>query len=92
MTGDGRHKGDDVPRSLTRIRRLHDRLIDEGSKSRRETWSLVEADGKRKVLFEAHESGKPNASQPIEQRLMTVREALRGPRKIARRIWLSLED
>ena len=92
MTGDGRPKSHLAPRSLTHIKRLHERSVDEGGKSRRETWSLVEADGRRKVLFEAHEPGKPSASEPIEQRLMTVRDALREPRKIARQIWLSLED
>ena len=79
-------------RSLTRIRTLHERSVGEGGVSRHETWSLVEVDGERRVLFEAHSSEQGGASPPLEQRLMTLREALRGPRAVARQIWLALDD
>ncbi len=54
MTGDGRPKKPLPPRSLTRIRTLHERSLGEGGVSRHEIWSLVEVGGERKVLFEAH--------------------------------------
>lgn len=60
--------------------------------SRHETWSLVEADGERKILFEAHEVGKAGVSQTVEQRFLALREALRGPQDVTREIWLGLED
>ena len=92
MTGDGRPKSPLPPRLLTRIRTLHERSLGEGGASRHEIWSLVEVSGERKVLFEAHSPEKAGASRPAEQCLMTLREALRGPRTVARQIWLSLED
>ena len=92
MTEDGRPKSPLPPRSLTRIRTLHERSFGEGSVLRHEIWSLVEVGGERKVLFEAHGPEEADASQPTEQRLMTLQEALRGPRAVARQIWLSLED
>lgn len=89
----GGHRESHLPlSSLTYIRTLHERSLGEGGASRHEIWSLVEVGGERKVLFEAYEPGKAGASQPIEQRLMTLREALRGPRAAARQIWLALED
>ena len=91
MTGGGR-QFHAPPRSLTRIRTLHERSVGEGGVSRHETWSLVEVEGERRVLFEVHGPEKGGASPPLEQRLMTLREALRGPRTVARQIWLALED
>lgn len=58
----------------------------------REIWSLVEVDGERRVLFEAYDNQRPSSAQPVTQRLMTIREALREPRSVARKIWLALED
>lgn len=92
MTGGGRSKSPLPPGSLTRIRTLHERSLGEGNGARHEIWSLVEVGGERKVLLEVHSPEKASASQPAEQRLMTLREALRGPRAAARQIWLALED
>lgn len=78
--------------SLTRIRTLHERLNGEGGASRHEKWSLVEVDGERRVLFEAREVGSAEETEPVDMRLMTVRDALREPRDVARHIWLSLKD
>lgn len=52
----------------------------------------MEADGERKILFEAHEVGKAGVSQTVEQRFLALREALRGPQDVTREIWLGLED
>lgn len=92
MTGGGGRQFHAPHRSLTRIRTLHERSRGEGGASRHEKWSLVEVDGERRVLFEAHSPDKGGVSPPLEQRLMTLQEALRGPRTVARQIWLALED
>lgn len=92
MTEGGRPKSSLPPGSLIRIRTLHERSRGEGGASRHEKWSLVEVDGERRVLFEAHSPENAGASPPLEQRLMTLREALRGPRTVARQIWLALDD
>lgn len=91
MTGGGR-QFHAPPRSLTRIRTLHERSRGQGGASRHEKWSLVEVDGERRVLFEAREEGSAEESEPVDMQLMTVRDALREPRDVARHIWLSLED
>lgn len=91
MTGGG-EKRHVPPRSLARIRTLHERWLGDADVARHEIWSLVEVSGERKVLFEAHSPENANASQPAEQRLMTIREALRGPRTVARQIWLALQE
>ena len=52
----------------------------------------MEADGERKILFEAHEVGKAGVSQTVEQRFLTLREALPGPQDVACEILLGLED
>lgn len=92
MTGGGGRQFHAPHRSLTRIRTLHERSHGEGGASRHEKWSLVEVGGERKILFEAHNPENATASQLLEQRLMTLRDALRGPRTVARQIWLALED
>jgi len=92
MTGNDRAKSPLPPRSLTRIRTLHERSLGEGNGARHEIWSLVEVGGERKVLFEAYSPENATTSQLLEQHLMTFREALRGPRAAARQIWLALED
>lgn len=92
MTGGGGTQGCVPSRSLTRIRILHERSPGEGDASRHETWSLVELDGERRVLFEAREEGSAEEVEPVDMRLMTIRDALREPRDVARYIWLSLED
>ena len=92
MTGGASRKHHVPPRALNHIRMVHERSLGEGGASRRETWSLVEVGGERKVLFEAHSSEKAGVSQPTEQRFMTVRDALRGPPPVARQIRLALED
>ncbi|RBI67536.1 hypothetical protein DQW77_17520 [Roseovarius sp. TE539] len=89
---DGGQTNPETSLSLTRIRTLHERSRGEGGESRHEKWSLVEVDGERRVLFEAHSPEQGLASPPLEQRLMTLREALRGPRTVSRQIWLALED
>ena len=78
--------------SLTRIRTLHERPAGKSAASRHEKWSLVEVGCERRVLFEAREGDSAEESEPLIMRLMTVRDALREPRDIARHIWLSLED
>ena len=92
MTGDDRAKSPLPPHSLTRIRTLHERSLGGGNGARHEIWSLVEVGGERKVLFEAYSPENATASQLLEQRLMTFREALRGPQTVSRQIWLALED
>lgn len=92
MSNDPRHKNRGRGCRFSRIRLLYDRTAGEASNRRRESWTLVEADGARKVLYEAHEEGASEDAEPIKQRLMTLREALREPRSVARQIWLALED
>lgn len=91
MTGGGQ-ANHETSLSLTRIRTLHERSAGEGGASRHEIWSLVEVDGERRVLFQAREEGSAEESEPVDTRLMTVRDALREPRDVARHIWLLLED
>lgn len=78
--------------NVSRIKTLHQRLMKRNGVKRKETWTLVAVDGERKVLFEAHESEAGASGDPVERRLLTVGETLRGPRRIARKIWLALED
>ena len=85
MTGGGR-QFHAPPHSLTRIRTLHERSRGQGGEARHETWSLVEVDGERRVLFEAHSPEQGRTSLPLEQRLMTLRQALRGPRTVSRQV------
>lgn len=92
MTGDGGRQFQAPPRALTCIRTRHEQPRGEGGAARHETWSLVEVDGERGVLFEAHSPEHSGVSTPLEQRHMTLREALRGPRTVSRQIWLAPED
>lgn len=78
--------------SVVPVKLLYDRTAGAATTRRHESWTLVEADGARFVLYEAREEGAPEHAEPIEQRLMTLREALREPRSVARQIWLGLED
>lgn len=92
MMGGTEDKGCEHLHALTRIKTLYHRVAKRREVARHETWSLVEVEGERKILFEARNGTRCEVTAPAERRLMTVREALREPREIARHIWLSLED
>jgi len=77
---------------LTLIKTLHKRISSESGTLRHECWSLVEIDGARRVLFQAYNDQRSTNAQNPVTRLMTVQQALREPRPVARNIWLALED
>lgn len=77
---------------MAHIKTLHERKKGDADNSRSESWSLVQINGERLVLFEVHEGELPENELHDESRLMTVREALKEARPIARSIWLALED
>jgi len=78
--------------NLKTIKTLHKRIRSNSEILRHERWSLVETDGERRVLFEAYNDFSSTKVHDHECRLMTVQEALREPRPVARKIWLALED
>lgn len=81
------------PRETNHIRVLHEQSVDRQERPQREVWSLVSVDGKRMVLLEVREAGNSRYGEVlIERRVMTLREALRGPNSVAERIWLGLDD
>jgi hypothetical protein len=77
---------------VTPIKILHKRIHVTDGTSRHECWSLVEIDGARRVLYEAYNDQQATYAHNLSRRLMTVQEALREPRPVARMIWLALED
>lgn len=92
MSSSPRHVGHVDMRSTKHIKKLYERITADSEQSRHESWALVEIDGERRVLFEAHANPRPDDSVPLARRLMTLREALREPPSVARKIWVKLGD
>lgn len=77
---------------VTHVRTLHKRVKVEDGVSLHESWSLVNIDEGRRVLYEAFDDQQPTHAHNFSKRLMTVQQALREPHPVARMIWLALED
>ena len=86
MTGECHRESHLPPSSLTRVRTLHERSLSQGGASRHEIWLV----GSARFSSRFTRPEKLVRRSPSNNESMTAREALRGPRAVARQIWLLL--